>query len=48
LKDFGQTSELGWLSVNKAALEGQLLEVPKRQDIPSTANEQLIVEYYSR
>ncbi len=48
LKDMGQTSELGWLSVNKAALEGQLLEVPKRQDIPTTANEQLIVELYSK
>jgi small subunit ribosomal protein S4 len=48
LKDMGQTSELAWLSVNKAALEGQLLEVPKRENIPTTANEQLIVELYSK
>jgi small subunit ribosomal protein S4 len=48
LKDMGQTSELAWLSVNKAALEGKLLEVPKRENIPTTANEQLIVELYSK
>jgi small subunit ribosomal protein S4 len=47
LKEFGQ-SDLAWLRLNKAALEGELLEVPKRQDIPLTANEQLIVELYSK
>ena len=47
LKEFAQT-DLGWLSLNKAALEGELVEVPKRQDIPITANEQLIVELYSK
>lgn len=40
--------ELAWLRVNKAALEGELLEIPKRADIPLTANEQLIVELYSK
>ncbi len=48
LKDMGHTSELAWLNVNKAALEGELLEYPKRQDIPTSANEQLIVELYSK
>lgn len=48
LKEFGQTDQLSWLRLNKAALEGELLEVPKRQDIPLTANEQLIVELYSK
>jgi small subunit ribosomal protein S4 len=48
LKDFAQTDQIGWLRLNKAALEGELLEVPKRQDIPITANEQLIVELYSK
>ena len=48
LKDFSQTSELAWLRLNKAALEGELLEIPSRQDIPITANEQLIVELYSK
>jgi len=47
LKEFGQ-AELGWLRLNKAALEGELLEIPKRQDIPIAANEQLIVELYSK
>lgn len=40
--------ELPWLRLNKAALEGELLEAPKRSDIPLTANEQLIVELYSK
>ena len=44
----GRGDELGWLRVNKAALEGELLEIPKRADIPLTANEQLIVELYSK
>lgn len=48
LKDFSQTNELAWLRLNKAALEGELLEIPSRQDIPITANEQLIVELYSK
>jgi len=48
LKEFGQTDQIGWLRLNKAALEGELLEVPKRQDIPISANEQLIVELYSK
>ncbi len=33
--------DLAWLRVNKASLEGELLEIPKRMDIPLTANEQL-------
>jgi small subunit ribosomal protein S4 len=48
LKEFGQTDQIAWLRLNKAALEGELLEYPKRQDIPLTANEQLIVELYSK
>jgi len=48
LKEFAQTDELGWLSLNKAALEAELLEVPSRENIPISANEQLIVELYSK
>lgn len=48
LKEVGRGDELPWLRLNKAALEGELLEVPKRADIPLTANEQLIVELYSK
>lgn len=44
----GRGEEMPWLRLNKAALEGELLEVPKRTDIPVTANEQLIVELYSK
>ncbi len=44
----GRGDEIPWLRLNKAALEGELLEVPKRSEIPLTANEQLIVELYSK
>jgi small subunit ribosomal protein S4 len=37
-----------WLSVDKATLSGTFLNVPEREDIPLTANEQLIVELYSK
>ncbi len=45
---FGRGEEIAWLRLNKASLEGELLEMPKRSDIPLTANEQLIVELYSK
>ena len=48
LKEVGRGEELAWVRLNKAALEGELLEVPKRADIPLTANEQLVVELYSK
>lgn len=44
----GRGDDLPWLQLNKAALEGSLVEVPKRIEIPITANEQLIVELYSK
>ena len=44
----GRGDEYGWLRLNKAALEGELVEIPARADIPLTANEQLIVELYSK
>jgi len=37
-----------WLSVDKATLSGTFLNVPEREDIPLNANEQLIVELYSK
>ncbi len=40
--------EIAWLRLNKAGLEGELLEIPKRADIPIPAQEQLIVELYSK
>ncbi len=38
----------GWLQVDKSALKGTLLAIPERIDIPFNANEQLIVELYSK
>ena len=37
-----------YLKVDKATLEGSLLETPKREDIMVKINEQLIVELYSK
>ncbi len=44
----GRGDEYPWMRLNKAGLEGELLEIPVRTDIPLTANEQLIVELYSK
>lgn len=48
LKDAERSADLPWLRLNKAALEGELLEHPKRADIPVNVAEQLIVELYSK
>lgn len=37
-----------WLSTDKATLKGTFLNVPERADVPLNANEQLIVELYSK
>jgi small subunit ribosomal protein S4 len=37
-----------YLSLDKAKMEGTYLQVPSREDIPITVNEQLVVEMYSR
>ncbi len=37
-----------WLSLDKANLSGTFLSIPERADIPLAANEQLIVELYSK
>ena len=37
-----------WLSLDKAGLSGTYLNLPERADIPLAANEQLIVELYSK
>lgn len=48
LKETGRGDDIPWLRLNKAGLEGELLEVPERASIPLTFNEQLIVELYSK
>lgn len=37
-----------WLAIDKAALTGTFLQIPQRADVPLNANEQLIVELYSK
>ena len=37
-----------WLSLSEQELQGQVQRLPIREDIPTIANEQLVVEFYSR
>lgn len=37
-----------YLSLDKAKMEGEYLNLPKREEIPTTAREQFVVELYSR
>jgi small subunit ribosomal protein S4 len=37
-----------WLAVDKVNLSGTVSEVPSRDDIPTVAEEQLVIEFYSR
>ncbi|MCK4404363.1 MAG: 30S ribosomal protein S4 [candidate division Zixibacteria bacterium] len=44
----GRAGDLPYLRLDKAHLKGELLEYPKRTDIPLLVQEQLIVELYSK
>ena len=48
LKRTGDAGQSAWLSVDKVNLSGTLVEYPKRDDIPTPVEEQLIVELYSK
>ena len=48
MKRMKDTAMLPWLSLDKAAMTGVFLNVPERADIPLNADEQLIVELYSK
>ncbi len=37
-----------WLQVEKATLSGTFMQIPGREDVPLNANEQLIIELYSK
>ena len=37
-----------WLSIDKANLTGTFVQVPEREDVPLNANEQLVIELYSK
>jgi len=39
---------VGWLEVDRDNFKGRVLSLPKRQDIATPVNEQLIVELYSK
>jgi len=41
-------STYAWLTVDKASLSGTFLQVPERAEVPLNANEQLVVELYSK
>ena len=48
MKRMKDTAMLPWLSLDKAAMTGTFLNIPERADIPLNADEQLIVELYSK
>ena len=48
MKRMKETAMLPWLSLDKASMTGTFLNVPERADIPLNADEQLIVELYSK
>jgi small subunit ribosomal protein S4 len=48
MKRMKDSSMLPWLSLDKATMTGTFLNVPERADVPLNANEQLIVELYSK
>ncbi|MCX6138320.1 MAG: 30S ribosomal protein S4 [Ignavibacteriales bacterium] len=48
MKRMKDSAMLPWLSLDKANLNGTFLQIPERADIPLPANEQLVVELYSK
>ncbi len=48
MKRMKDNAMLPWLSLDKAAMVGTFLDVPNRADIPLNADEQLVVELYSK
>jgi small subunit ribosomal protein S4 len=48
LKEVGKVYDYPWIRLDKAKMEGELLERPKRLDIPVMVQEQMVVELYSK
>ena len=48
LRRLGKSREMAWLNVDKAQLNGQMIEMPSREDIQIPLEERLIVELYSK
>jgi small subunit ribosomal protein S4 len=46
----GSTSRVipDWVSLNKEAFKGVVMRLPRRDEIQPIANEQAVVEFYSR
>ncbi len=41
-------NQFSWLTIDKASLSGTFVQVPEREEVPLNANEQLVVELYSK
>jgi small subunit ribosomal protein S4 len=37
-----------WLSLNASAFEGKIVAAPRRDEVDSDVQEQIIIEFYSR
>lgn len=48
LKRVGERPHSSWVSLDKVNLSGTFLERPRREEIPTVVEEQLIVELYSK
>lgn len=48
MKRMKDSAMLPWLSLDKAQMTGTFLNIPERAEIPLNANEQLVVELYSK
>jgi small subunit ribosomal protein S4 len=48
MKRVKDNAMLPWLSLDKATMSGTFLDVPSRADVPLEADEQLVVELYSK
>lgn len=47
-QDFDDRQVPRWLAINSSDLSARVVNLPTREDIDTTLNEQLVVEYYSR
>ena len=48
MKNISRVGTVPWLEVDPDKLSGKFMYIPKREEIDLPANEQLIVEFYSK
>lgn len=41
-------NQFSWLTIDKASLSGTFVQIPERSEVPLNANEQLVIELYSK